>query len=71
MFVVNLALIARPLNSAVGIETQQLENMTPPSLLLAGHAIMMCALAIAAAPAIAMGASSAVWWLTAIGNSGR
>jgi hypothetical protein len=24
--------------SLVGIETQQLKNMTPPSLLLAGHA---------------------------------
>ncbi|WP_396908441.1 acyltransferase, partial [Mycolicibacterium sp.] len=34
--------------SLVGIETQHLKNMTPPSLLLAGHAIMMCAFAIAA-----------------------
>jgi hypothetical protein len=55
----------------VGIETQQLKNMTPPSLLLAGHAIMMCALAIAAAPAIARWAQRPrLWWLTAIGNSG-
>src|SRR5690349_5654461 len=45
--------------------------MTPPSLLLAGHAIMMCAFAIAAAPAIARWARRPrVWWLTAIGNSG-
>jgi hypothetical protein len=45
--------------------------MTPPSLLLAGHAIMMCAFAIAAAPAIARWAKRPrVWWLTAIGNSG-
>ena len=57
--------------SLVGIETQQLKNMTPPSLLLAGHAIMMCAFAIAAAPAIARWARRPrVWWLTAIGNSG-
>jgi hypothetical protein len=57
--------------SLVGIETQQLKNMTPPSLLLAGHAIMMCAFAIAAAPAIARWAQHPrVWWLTAIGNSG-
>jgi hypothetical protein len=57
--------------SLVGIETQQLKNMTPPSLLLAGHAIMMCAFAIAAAPAINRWAQRPrVWWLTAIGNSG-
>jgi hypothetical protein len=55
----------------VGIETQHLKNMTPPSLLLAGHAIMMCAFAIAAAPAIARWARRPrVWWLVAIGNSG-
>lgn len=57
--------------SLVGIETQHLKNMTPPSLLLAGHAIMMCAFAIAAAPAINRWAQRPrVWWLTAIGNSG-
>lgn len=57
--------------SLVGIETQQLKNMTPPSLLLAGHAIMMCAFAIAAAPAINRWAQRPrVWWLAAIGNSG-
>ena len=57
--------------SLVGIETQQLKNMTPPSLLLAGHAIMMCAFAIAAAPAITRWAQRPrVWWLAAIGNSG-
>ena len=52
MFAVNLALMwLGPYElSLVGIETQQLKNMTPPSLLLAGHAIMMCAFAIAAAP---------------------
>jgi hypothetical protein len=57
--------------SLVGIETQQLKNMMPPSLLLAGHAIMMCAFVIAAAPAIARWAQRPrVWRLAAIGNSG-
>jgi hypothetical protein len=73
MLVVNVALLVLgPYElSLVGIETQQLKNMTPPSLLLAGHAIMMCAFAIAAAPAIARWAHRPrVWWLAAIGNSG-
>jgi Acyltransferase family len=73
MLAVNLALIwLGPYElSLVGIESQHLKNMTPPSLLLAGHAIMMCAFAIAAAPAIAGWARRPrVWWLTAIGNSG-
>lgn len=73
MLAVNVALVAfGPYElSLVGIETQQLKNMSPPSLLLAGHAIMMCALAIAAAPAITRWAQRPrVWWLTVIGNSG-
>ncbi|CAJ1580592.1 acyltransferase [[Mycobacterium] wendilense] len=73
MFAVNLALLAfGPYElSLVGIEGQRLANMTPPSLLLAGHAIMMCAFVIAAAPAINRWAQRPrVWWLTAIGNSG-
>jgi hypothetical protein len=73
MFAVNLLLmLVGPYElSLVGLETQQLKNMTPPSLLLAGHAIMMCALAIAAAPAIARWAQRPrVWWLAAMGNSG-
>jgi len=73
MFAVNVALMwLGPYElSLVGIETQQVKNMSPPSLLLAGHAIMMCAFAIAAAPAIARWAQRPrVWWLTAIGNSG-
>ncbi|MDG4666147.1 acyltransferase [Mycobacterium sp. 236(2023)] len=73
MFAVNVALVAYgPYElSLVGIESQQLKNMSPPSLLLAGHAIMMCALAIAAAPAITRWAQRPrVWWLTVIGNSG-
>ncbi|OBK21517.1 acyltransferase family protein [Mycobacterium asiaticum] len=57
--------------SLVGIEGQRLTNMSPPSLLLAGHAIVLSALAIAAAPAINRWARRPrVWWLTAIGNSG-
>lgn len=73
MFAVNAVLVALgPYElSLVGIDSQQLKNMSPPSLLLAGHAIMMCALAIAAAPAITRWARRPrVWWLTVIGNSG-
>jgi hypothetical protein len=73
MLAVNMALLVLgPYElSLVGIETQHLKNMTPPSLLLAGHAIMMCAFTIAAAPAIARWARRPrVWWLAAIGNSG-
>jgi hypothetical protein len=55
MLAVNVALLVLgPYElSLVGIETQRLKNMKPPSLLLTGHAIMMCAFVIAAAPAIA------------------
>ncbi len=73
MLAINVALLVLgPYElSLVGIDTQQLKNMTPPSLLLAGHAIMMCAFAIAAAPAIGRWAQRPrVWWLAAIGNSG-
>lgn len=73
MLGVNLALlVVGPYElSLVGIESQHLKNMTPPSLLLAGHAITMCAFAIAAAPAISRCAQRPrVWWLAAIGNSG-
>ncbi|BBZ32232.1 acyltransferase family protein [Mycolicibacterium confluentis] len=73
MFAVNVGfLVFGPYElSLVGIEGQRLANMTPPSLLLAGHAIMMCAFAIAAAPAINRWAQRPrVWWLAAIGNSG-
>ena len=57
--------------SLVGIDGQRLKNMFPPSLLLTGHAIMMCAFAIAAAPAIARWAARPrVWQLAVIGNSG-
>lgn len=57
--------------SLVGIEGMRLPNMTPPSLLMAGHAIAMCAFAIAAAPAINRWARRPrVWQFAAIGNSG-
>jgi hypothetical protein len=73
MFWVNVALFwFGPYQlSLVGIDAEGLRNMTPPSLLLAGHAIMLCALAIAAAPAIGRWARRPrVWRLAVIGNSG-
>ncbi|MDT5325947.1 MAG: hypothetical protein QOF25_3099 [Mycobacterium sp.] len=57
--------------SLVGIESQYLKNMTPPSLLLAGHAIMLCAFAIAAAPGIGRWARRPrLWRIAVIGNTG-
>lgn len=57
--------------SMVGTGDHQLSNTSPPSLLLAGHAIIMSALAIWAVPAINKWAQRPrVWWLTSIGNSG-
>lgn len=73
MLAVNVALVwVGPYElSLVGIETQHIKNMTPPSLLLAGHAIMMCAFAIAAAPTISRWAARPqVWRLAVIGNTG-
>ena len=73
MLAVNVALVwVGPYElSLVGIETQHIKNMTPPSLLLAGHAITMCAFAIAAAPAISRWAARPqVWRLAVIGNTG-
>jgi len=73
MLATNVALVAfGPYTvSLVGIEGQRLTNMSPPSLLLAGHAIIMCCLIIAAIPAISRWAlRPRVWWLTVIGNSG-
>lgn len=57
--------------SLVTIPGQTLSNMTPPSLLLAGHAIVLCSLAIVLAPLIRtwMRAPRA-WWFVAIGNTG-
>lgn len=57
--------------SMVGTGDHQQSNTSPPSLLLAGHAIVLSTLAIAAAPAIARWARRPrVWWWSAIGNSG-
>jgi hypothetical protein len=57
--------------SMVGTGDHRLSNTSPPSLLLAGHAIILSALAIVAAPAIARWAQRPrVWWWAAIGNSG-
>lgn len=73
MLAVNLALLQwGPYElSLVGIEGQQLKNMMPPSLLLAGHAIMLCAFAIAAAGSIGRWAlRPRVWRATVLGNSG-
>jgi hypothetical protein len=72
-FVVNVGLLwLGPYElSLVGIETQELKNMSPPSLLMAGHAIMLCAFAIALAPAIDRWARRPrVWRLAVIGNTG-
>lgn len=72
-FAVDVALVAwGPYQiSMVGTGDHLLSNTSPPSLLLAGHAIVLSALAIAAAPAIARWARRPrVWWWTAIGNSG-
>lgn len=73
MFAVNVALCRfGPYQlSLVGIDADGVRNMMPPSLLLAGHAIMLCAFAIAAAPAInRWAASPRVWRWAVIGNSG-
>lgn len=57
--------------SFVGYFGQRLSNMVPPSLLLAGHAIVLCCVAIALAPAITRWAQHPrAWRLVAIGNSG-
>jgi hypothetical protein len=57
--------------SMVGTGDHHLSNTSPPSLLLAGHAIILSALAILATPAITRWARRPrVWWWTAIGNSG-
>ncbi|WP_375486242.1 acyltransferase [uncultured Mycobacterium sp.] len=73
LFVVDLALLRwGPYEiSMVGTGDHHLSNTSPPSLLLAGHAITLSALAIAAAPAIGRWARRPrVWWWTAVGNSG-
>ncbi|MFD6396296.1 acyltransferase [Nocardia sp. NPDC060249] len=57
--------------SMVTVPGQQLSNLAPPSLLLAGHAVMLCCAAVAAAPWLRrLAARPRVWWLTVIGNTG-
>ncbi|GBE66612.1 acyltransferase [Mycobacterium sp. MFM001] len=73
MFVVNLALVWwGPYQlSMVGTGDHHLSNTSPPSLLMAGHAIVLSLVAIAVAPAISRWAQRPrVWWCTALGNSG-
>lgn len=73
VFAVNIALVMfGPYTiSLVGVAGQKVPNMIPPSLVLAGHAIILSALAIAAMPAINRWAQRPrVWWAVAIGNSG-
>ena len=57
--------------SLVTVPGQQLSNMSPPSLLLAGHAIMLCAGAIAVRRMLATIADRPrVWWMVVLGNRG-
>ena len=73
MFVVDVALVAvGPYElSLVTVEGQRLSNMTPPSLVLAGHAIVLSCLFIAIAPwCDRLARNARVWWLVAIGNGG-
>jgi hypothetical protein len=73
VFAVNLALACwGPYQiSMVGTGDHHLSNTSPPSLLLAGHAIVLSLIALAAAPAINRWAQRPrVWWWTALGNSG-
>ncbi|MFW0791540.1 acyltransferase family protein [Gordonia sp. CPCC 205333] len=57
--------------SLVTVPGQQFSNMTPPSLLLAGHTIVLSCLAVAAARGLARIVSHPrVWWFVALGNRG-
>ncbi|MFD3702353.1 acyltransferase family protein [Nocardia sp. NPDC058658] len=72
-FVVDIALVAfGPYEvSLVTVPGQRLSNLAPPSLLLAGHAVVVCCAAIAAAPWLrGVAARPRVWWATVIGNTG-
>lgn len=73
MLSVNVALVGvGPYEvSLVTVPGQQLSNMTPPSLLLAGHTIVLCAFAIAAARGLArLVARPRIWWWVVLGNRG-
>ncbi|MFD3595706.1 acyltransferase [Nocardia sp. NPDC058640] len=57
--------------SLVTVPGQRLSNLAPPSLLLAGHAVVLCCAAVAVAPWLrAVAQRPRVWWLTVIGNTG-
>ncbi|WP_168700861.1 acyltransferase family protein [Gordonia paraffinivorans] len=57
--------------SLVTVPGQQLSNMNPPSLLLAGHAIVLCAGAIALWGVLAgIADRPRVWWWVVLGNRG-
>ncbi len=57
--------------SLVTVPGQQVSNMNPPSLLLAGHAIVLCGAAIAVRRPLARLASRArIWWWVVSGNRG-
>ncbi|KAF0967080.1 hypothetical protein BPODLACK_04437 [Gordonia sp. YY1] len=57
--------------SLVTVPGQQLSNMSPPSLLLAGHAVVLCAGAIAVRRVLAkIAARPRVWWWVVLGNRG-
>lgn len=57
--------------SLVTVPGQRLSNLAPPSLLLAGHAVMLCCAAIAVSPWLRrLAGRPRVWWLTVIGNTG-
>ena len=57
--------------SLVTVPGQHLSNMSPPSLLLAGHAIVLCAGAIAVRRFLAVVADRPrVWWWVVLGNRG-
>ncbi|MFI7524913.1 acyltransferase [Nocardia salmonicida] len=57
--------------SMVTVPGQRLSNLAPPSLLLAGHAVVLCCAAVAVAPWLRrLAARPRVWWTTVIGNTG-
>jgi len=72
-FAVNVVLVtAGPYEvSLVTVRGLHLSNMTPPTVVLCGHMLFLCALAIWARPAVTRAAANArVWWFVAIGNRG-
>ncbi|WP_336085479.1 acyltransferase family protein [Nocardia sp. SSK8] len=57
--------------SLVTVPGQRLSNLAPPSLLLAGHTVVLCCAAVAAAPWLRrLAERPRVWWVTVIGNTG-